>query len=202
MDFVSFQDVITKIQGVTHAKVVFNGDELIEVHIIANTIRSPKQIVRDIESALIAIFDYRIDRKIISIAQIENGETKSIKRIKYEGISVQINDNNIECQIRLSSGDEEYISNESAISTSVNRRKVIAKATVSTVEKITGQVSMFDVEDIIINTTREISFVTVIVNMINKSEEEILIGTSVVKNDMNEAIAKATLDAINRRVEK
>jgi len=90
MDFISFEDVITKIQGVTHSKVVYNDEEVEEVHIIANTIRSPKQIVRDIESALLAIFDYRIDRKLISIAQIDTGETKSIKRIRYEGISLDV----------------------------------------------------------------------------------------------------------------
>ena len=27
MDFISFEDVITKIQGVTHAKVVYNNEE-------------------------------------------------------------------------------------------------------------------------------------------------------------------------------
>jgi hypothetical protein len=202
MDFISFEDVIMKIQGVTHAKVVYNNEELEEVHIIASTIRSPKQIVRDIESALLAIFDYRIDRKLISIAQIDNGETKAIKRIRYEGISLGTKDNNVECEVRLTMDDKEYTSMEMAIGTSVNRRKVIAKATVSAIEEITGQTSVFDVEDIIINSIRDISYVTVIINMMNNTEEEVLIGTSIVRNDMNEAIAKATLDAINRRIEK
>ncbi len=202
MDFISFEDVIMKIQGVTHAKVVYNNEELEEVHIIASTIRSPKQIVRDIESALLAIFDYRVDRKLISIAQMDNGETKAIKRIRYEGISLGTKDNNVECEVRLTMDGTEYTSMEMAIGTSVNRRKVIAKATVSAIEEITGQTSVFDVEDIIINSIRDISYVTVIINMMNNTEEEVLIGTSIVRNDMNEAIAKATLDAINRRIEK
>lgn len=202
MDFISFEDVITKIQGVTHAKVVYNNEELEEVHIIANTIRSPKQIVRDIESALLAIFNYRIDRKLISIAQIDTGETKSIKRIRYEGISLGVKDNNVECEVRLAVDDKEYTSIETAISTSVNRRKVVAKATVSAIEEIIGQASVFDVEDIVINSIRDISYVIVIINMINNTAEEVLIGTAIIRNDMNEAIAKATLDAINRRIEK
>ena len=86
--------------------------KLEEVHIIANTIRSPKQIVRDIESALLAIFDYRIDRKLISIAQIDTGERKSIKKIKYEGISLGVKDNNVKCEIRLTMDDKEYASTE------------------------------------------------------------------------------------------
>jgi len=202
MDFISFEDVITKIQGVTHSKVVYNDEEVEEVHIIANTIRSPKQIVRDIESALLAIFDYRIDRKLISIAQIDTGETKSIKRIRYEGISLEVKDNNVRCEVRLTMDDDVYMSTETAIGTSINRRRVVAKATVSAVEEMIGQVSAFDVEDIVINSIRDISYVTVIVNMINDIAEEVLIGTAIVRNDTNEAIAKATLDAINRRIEK
>lgn len=202
MDFMSFEDVIAKIQGVTHSKVVYNEEEVEEVHIIANTTRSPKQIVRDIESALLAIFNYRIDRKLISIAQIDTGETKSIKRIRYEGISLEVKDNNVRCEIRLNMDDDEYTSTQTAIGTSINRLKVVAKATVSAVEEIIGQVSVFDVEDIVINSVRDISYVTVIVNMINDIAEEVLIGTAIVRNDVNEAIAKATLDAINRRIEK
>ncbi len=200
MDFMSFEDVIAKIQGVTHSKVVYNEDEVEEVHIIANTTRSPKQIVRDIESALLAIFNYRINRKLISIAQIDTGETKSIKRIRYEGISLEVKDNNVRCEIRLNMDDDEYTSTQTAIGTSINRLKVVA--TVSAVEEIIGQVSVFDVEDIVVNSIRNISYVTVIVNMINDIAEEVLIGTAIVRNDVNEAIAKATLDAINRRIEK
>lgn len=201
MDFQSVQDIITKIQGVTHVKVVNEDEELKEVHVIAGTTRSAKQIVRDIESSIFAIFGYRIDRKIISIAQIDTGEIKrSLNRIIYQGISVHIEDNTVECEVRLSCGNEEFISTESAISTSVNRKKVVARATISAVEKVIGQTSIFDIEDVVLNKSRDINFVNVVTNRIEKDTEEILIGTAVVKNDVNEAIAKATLDALNRRV--
>lgn len=203
MDFQSFQDVIGKIQGVTHSKVVGDEDDIQEIHIIAGTSRSAKQIVRDIESALLAIFGYRVDRKIISIAQIDTDIiAKAIDRIIYQGISVNIEDNNVECEVRLSSGEEDFVSTKRAISTSINRKKVVARATVATVEKIIGQSSIFDIEDVVINTTREVNFVNVVANMITKNDEEILIGTAIVRSDINEAIAKATLDAINRRIMK
>lgn len=203
MDFQSFQDIITKIQGVTHAKVVSDGENLQEVHIIAGTSRAAKQIVRDIESTLLAIFGYRIDRKIVSIAQIDTDEAKkSLNRIIYQGISVHTEDNNVECEVRLSCGDEEFVSTKRAISTNVNRKKVVARATIAAIEKIIGQASIFDIEDVILNTTRDITFVNVVTNMITKDNEEILIGTAIVKNDVNEAIVKATLDALNRRIMK
>ena len=38
--------------------------------------------------------------------------------------------------------------------------------------------------------------------MVINETEETMVGSAIVKNDSNEAIAKATLAAINRRVQK
>ena len=201
MKFSSFNEVITKIDGVTHVKIVSEDDNLQEIHILANTLRAPKQIVRDIESALLAVFDYRIDRKIISVAQIDLGESKGIKRIKLDGIAFETGDSNIECNVKLNYEGEEYSSNKTAIKTALNRRKVVAKATISAVEKILGQSYVFDIQDVIVNTSRDITFVSVVVNMVINENEETMVGAAVVKNDINEAVAKATLDAVNRRIQ-
>jgi len=109
MKFSSFYEVITKIDGVSHVKIVSEDDNLQEIHILASTSRAPKQIVRDIESALLAVFDYRIDRKIISVAQIDLGESKGIKRIKLDAISFETGDINIDCSVKLNYEGEEYL---------------------------------------------------------------------------------------------
>lgn len=201
MKFSSFYEVITKIDGVSHVKVVSEDDSLQEIHILASTSRAPKQIVRDIESALLAVFDYRIDRKIISVAQIDLGESKGIKRIKLDAISFETGDNNIDCSVKLNYEGEEYCSNKTAIKTALNRKKVVAKATIAAVEKILGQSYVFDIQDVIISTSRDTTFVSVVVNMVINENEETMVGAAVVKNDINEAVAKATLDAVNRRIQ-
>lgn len=200
MDFMAFQELISKIQGVTNVKVVFDENQLKEVHVISNALRSPKQVVRDIESILLAIYDYKIDRKIISIAQIDTGESRKVGRIIYEGISLGVKDNYVQCEVKLTVDGEEYSSVQRAISTKMNKYRVVAKATVAAVEQIIGQDSIFDVEDIITNNSKDIIFVTVIINMINNFTEDRLLGSAIVRGDINEAIAKATLDAINRKV--
>ena len=101
MDFMEFQNVISKIEGIKYVKLVFDDKEIQEIHVISNAIRAPKQIVRDIESTLLAIFNYRIDRKIISIAQIDDGEKRKLGRIIYEGTSAFVKDNIIQCEVKL-----------------------------------------------------------------------------------------------------
>lgn len=202
MDFDVFHGLISKIDGVINAKLVADADTIQELHILANKLRSPKQIVRDIESSLVASYDYRIDRKVISIAQIDTDDTKTINRIKFDGILIGTSGNVLQCTVRLNSEDEEYEISLSGIRTIANSRKLVAEATIRAVEKIIGQASIFDIQDVIVTTNRDITFVSVLINMVTGMNEEAMVGSVIVKNDINEAIVKATLDAINRRVQK
>jgi hypothetical protein len=201
MNFSEFQSVINKINGVISSKLTIENDMLSEVHILSNITRSPKQIVRDIESSILASFDYRIDRKIISIAQIEAEETEVNRRIKYGGISVNSFDNTIECSVRLIHDEEEYVNSLVGIKTAMNRKKIIAETTIKAIEKIIGKDSIFEIHDVMMNSKNEINFVTVLVNFVCNGPEETLVGSVIVGSDTNEAIAKATLDAVNRKVE-
>lgn len=202
MDYQQFNEIITKIDGVLYVKCVEDEGVLKEMHIVANTMRAPKQIVRDIESILLAIFDYRIDRKVISIAQMETGVVKRIKRVKFEGVSAQTVGSNVECTVTLSHEGQEYSNTQSGIKTIGNRYKTVALATLGAVSAITGDSYIFDVQDVLMSTSRDVSFVCVVVNIIVKDKEDTLVGTAIVRDEANEAIARATLDAINRRISK
>ena len=202
MDFNLFEEMINKINGVISTKIIYQDNDIQEMHILANTLRAPKQIVRDIESILLTSFDYRIDRKVISIAQIETDDCDPIKRIKFGGISLDVQGNMVECKVKLLYEEEEFFVTQVGIKTAANRKKIVAKATIDAVEKILGQTFIFDVQDVISTTNRDITFISVLVNMVINESEETMVGSAIVKNDINETIAKATLAAINRRVQK
>lgn len=202
MDSSTFQEIINKIEGVINAKIICENDNITELHILANNLRAAKQIVRDIESSLMAAFDYRIDRRVISIAQIDTDEYKKINRIIFDGVSLCTYGNQVECTVKLLMNDEEYSCRETAVKTEANRRNVVAISTINAVEEILGKTSSFDVQDVLIQTSRDISFATVIISALSRGKEEIMIGSTLVKEDLSEAIAKAALDAINRRLEK
>ena len=202
MDFDIFQEMINKINGVISTKIIHEDNDIQELHILANCLRAPKQIVRDIESILLTSFDYRIDRKVISIAQIDTDDCDPIKRIKLGGISLDVQANRLECKVKLLYEEEEFFVAQVGIKTAANRKKIVAKATIDAVEKILRQDFLFDVQDVITTTNRDITFISVLINMVINEMEETMVGSAIVKNDSNEAIAKATLAAINRRVQK
>jgi len=63
--------LLCSLAGVVSARVVANPlGRLDEIHILASPLFSPKQIVRNIESALSAGLGIVIDRRIVSVAQI------------------------------------------------------------------------------------------------------------------------------------
>lgn len=202
MEFASLKNMIAKIDGVMNVKLVVENDEITEVHILANNLRAPKQIVRDIESSLLAAFDYRIDRKVISIAQIQTEDTEALRRVKYSGIDLKSEGNALECTVSLLHDGEEFGEPVSGIKTAANRKKIVADAAVKTIEKILGQAYLFNIEDVVINTSRDITYVSVLVNMVLNENEQTMVGSAIVRHDVNEAIAKATLDAVNRRIQR
>lgn len=202
MDINAIQEILNKIEGVINSKVVAEKEEIQEIHILANNIRSPKQIARDIESTLYAQFNYRIDKNKISIAAIQSEDCVVIKRIRLSGVSVISKDNVIECSVNLSYDEKEYSTKEVGINTAANRKKIVAAATVKTVEQILGQAYIFDVQDVIINSSNNINIATVLVNVMLGGNEETLVGSAIIKKDINETIAKAALDAINRRIQR
>jgi hypothetical protein len=49
--------LLSSLGGVIAARAVFNeDDEIVEIHILSNLTKSPKQLVRDIQSAAMAAF--------------------------------------------------------------------------------------------------------------------------------------------------
>jgi hypothetical protein len=63
--------LLTALAGVISAHVVTDdGGGLIEIHVLATSELHPKQVVRNIESALSAGLGIQVDRRIVSVAQI------------------------------------------------------------------------------------------------------------------------------------
>ncbi|MDQ3951499.1 MAG: hypothetical protein M3279_00850 [Actinomycetota bacterium] len=64
---------LKKIAGVKNARIM--GTEAPEeIHIVASATRSPKQIVRDVQSLAAAAFALPIDHRIVSIVQLDDSE--------------------------------------------------------------------------------------------------------------------------------
>ncbi|OAA30891.1 hypothetical protein AT15_09415 [Kosmotoga arenicorallina S304] len=84
-NMVTLEQIVNKLPGVKGAKILADdGGELKEIHILADIKKPAKQLVRDIETAIYAASGVKIDRKIVSVAQISDDEPDSTTSETYE----------------------------------------------------------------------------------------------------------------------
>jgi len=198
------QQLVNEVEGVVSSKVKQNENgDIIEIHVLADKSRNAKQIVRDIQSAVTAKFDMDIDHRVISIAQLNCGTilTKEFRLI-YKGMELISKGREVETKVILSYGDKDYCGYQKGINTRNNINRMVVKATLQAVGEFMDFQDVFIDEGIKDFVIADKSIVNVAITYIDKNGEELLIGSSVVLGDLKEAIIKATLDAVNRKIKK
>jgi len=207
---VEIEKILKCVPGVLFTKVVAEENiedfNIEEIHIVATTERNPKQISRDIQSIMSAKFDLDFDHKKVSIAQIEYGDNtnfnKDNKRLQIEGIDYAIKGNQVKTEVILRYDDKIYAAEETGPNTLSNTYRILANATLNAIHQYIDREHMFAIEDIERVKIGKKDAVIVAVGVISSEYEEVLLGNALIKSDIREAVVKATLDALNRKLFK
>lgn len=198
-----YEDIIKKIKDIVSAKIITDENGRIEeIHVLASSNRSPKQIVRDIESAIMAKYGSHVDHKKISIAQINGFDEFSPKSRLVIG-SIDLKAAGPLTEARVTLVDEysvEYQGVAKGAGSATNRLRLLVSATLNAVEQYLNNQRAFAVEEVMITKLAKQDIVVVGVSMVTGTDEEILTGVAVVKKDLFESIVKATLCAVNRKI--
>lgn len=195
----AIESTIEKLESIISCKIV-QGEygDFDEIHVVSDKSRAAKQLVRDIQSVLIASFDMHIDHKMISIAEIPGeGIKKRKSRIKILSVSHDSIGDRANIKIALEKGDKVFENSSHGINASRNIDRMLVDTTLKTVEEACGYQETFVLEDIKtvnFSTTRA---VVVIIGVYNGVEMRFS-GTSLIGQDYKKSVVKATLDAINR----
>lgn len=94
-----------------------------------------------------------------------------------------------------------YLGESSAAATPSSVHRSVATATLRALEEVVGSAARFELEQLEINQLGPDRAVVVVVAMLTKLGSERLTGVSVVREDVRQAVIRATLDALNRRLE-
>ncbi|UCE17120.1 MAG: hypothetical protein JSV84_09440 [Gemmatimonadota bacterium] len=196
--------LICQLQGVLSAHVSFNGqEELEEIHVLANRGRSPKQIVRDIESILVTQRGLRVDHKKISVAQIE-GESTALKdgsRIKFVSVGVSVPGLESKVEVELTKDNVPSLGVAEGPGSELNQLRLVVEATLKAIRNFLDSDHTFVFESIkSIGEERNIIIVTI--TALTPRDERKLIGCAFSEGDRNKTAVFATLDALNRYLER
>ncbi|MDK2919146.1 MAG: hypothetical protein PWQ37_1879 [Candidatus Petromonas sp.] len=200
---VSMEEIINNLPEVISSKIVLDdNNEVEEIHVLSDTSRNPKQISRDIQSALTAKFGIDIDHKKISIAQINFKQNLNNDfRLRINSINYSTLGNIAEVKVLLQKGNEIIEGNAKGTNTTINSYRLLSLATLDCIHSLLNISNTFVVEDIErITLAKKDVIITAIGFITSSGTEELLVGSAIVRKDEKESIVKATLDAINRKI--
>ncbi|MFA9429859.1 hypothetical protein [Egicoccus sp. AB-alg2] len=101
----------------------------------------------------------------------------------------------------LSHGGREGRGAVGALATRRATWRAVAEATLHALQDLTGGRLRAQVERVTVNTAEDPGTVSVVLAVLSERGEETLLGAALVREDAERAVMRATLDALNRRVE-
>ncbi len=203
---------LSEVGEIKAARVVAAPDGTIaEIHVLALPTKAPKQLVRDIESTLMARFGIPVDHKKISIAllgrdaikepeAVRQPERPTVARPRICSINATVSGVQASASVSIEIGGEEYIGKASGPASQTGRARLVALATLDAVSQYSDATISFALEDVtIVQLGREKVAVSCIA-LVSGFGEQHLSGSALVRQNDNDSIVRATLDAINRRM--
>lgn len=222
MDFTGVEEVLRRIPDVRAARVVADdAGRPVEVHILASTGKAPKQLVRDVQSVAIAAAGVEFDHRIVSVVQLEDelrespapvttterssngsGSTATlVDRVVVDSVLVARQGVRAHATVTLRRGDASVVGNADGTVAMTTRHRIVAEACLNALRLLEPSAVNMAVEFVAVQSLgdRRVSMVTLI--LVAPPHEELLAGVAPVHGNVDEeAVARAVLDATNRRL--
>jgi hypothetical protein len=209
---------LCRIPDVTAARIVAGpGGQPVEVHVLASPHKHAKQIVRDVQSVAMAAFGLDLDRRIISVVQLDTGETsdriaapnvngnatpvRPSLRIVVDGVTAQRSGTHCSAQVSLSRADVQAIGVAEGLLASSSAMRLVAGATLAALRQIEPAATRADVEMATVVRLGDRTVAVASVVFLVPPYEEVVAGSAVVRTaGDDDAMVRAVLDATNRRL--
>lgn len=194
--------------GVVSARAI--ADEfgrLCEIHILASPDLHPKQIVRNVESALSAGLGVIVDRRIVSVAQLRQDTAPSIAktrqiaaaragRMVYDRFETESTSSmDTRCTVLLRRGAETISGSAAGLNTTRGRADTAARAVFDALQ---SQGDSIGLEGTTLLESHGKSFVLVSARAGSGRSAHVLTGVAVLQRSPEEAAILAALQATNR----
>jgi len=206
------ENLLTSLEGVLSARVVTTPlGEVSEIHILAQAGLAPKQVVRNIESALLAQLGLRVDHRKISIAQtadvrpIETLDQDAVsmrarhRTVLFENLTVapSAKPHHINLTVSLSSNGKSESAGTESSDTPRSRVEAAARATIEVLDRLLEGASVA-LDGAKIVEGFDCQFVFAAVQGLGGRESLLLTGTAQIRESAERAAVFAVLDATNR----
>ena len=209
------ENLIAGLTGVLSASIVVTPQgEISEIHVLAQPDTPPKQVVRNIESALMAQLGVKVDHRKISVAQ--TADVRPIEALQEEAISSRVKRRGvifrdltvrpseklqrIMIKVKLAYGDRESEHEVEGTDTYRNRVETAARAASLCLDELLPDNSIA-LEGATVVDAFDRRFILVAVHGLGGREAQLLTGTAEIRESAERGAVLAVLDATNRWVD-
>ncbi len=218
------EESIRQIPGVRAVSVVTDAQaHPTEIHVLASPGKPAKQVVRDVQSLAMAQFDIDVDHRIVSVVQIEDepvagGEDDSVidldeaapateileeieaqARPMISEIGVRSTGSEIEVEVRLELDSDTFVGVERGAAAASARPRLVAAATISALDELLGLPAAVESAAVVDTGTHAVALVVITLS-VPRIGAQSLAGSAVIRGDETDAVARAVLSAVNRRL--
>ena len=221
LPLVKAEELLGTLTSVVSAKIVADAQGGVDViHLLVTGELTPKQVVRNVESALMAHLSMKVDHRKVSVATTVKRpeaahaaelpvEEKAIARAAKVGRSLFFEDVEVRgsrtkgmlCRVTLRRGEEQFVGEAEGLEGDRGRAELAARAALSAValsDKTGRQFSLEGVK-VVAAFDREVVLAGVMVRQ--ERSNALLTGSCSVRDSVETAGVLAVLDATNRWIE-
>jgi hypothetical protein len=194
-----------ELHGVLDARITLGSrGEVIEVHVVADSSRRGKELVRDIETVLRASFDLDVDHRRISVARVRQDELMPVgglatgRRVRLAGVGLHLADGSGQARVDLVRSGLDASGSASGSSIGESWLRLVAGATLQAVTRFLPPGSAVVLNSLSRAHIGPREVVIVGVDYVADHDARELVGCAFLNSDLQRAVAHATLDAVNR----
>ena len=211
------EELLATLPGVIAARIVPDDKGAVgEIHVLTTPELTPKQTVRNIESALVAQLGMKVDHRKISVAtstekrptpaegtKVQDpaavAASESRRRIYFEDVEVRRSrSSGVSCRVTLRKGEQSFIGETDGVENERSRVELAAQATLKAIALAEGPeraLALLGCKQI---TAFERDFVFAGVTARFGRDTAMLTGSCEVRDSLETASVLAVLDATNR----
>jgi hypothetical protein len=210
VDLDAVERELCRIPEVRAARIVTDDEgHPTEVHVLATPGKHAKQLVRDVQSVAIASQGLDLDHRIVSVVQLDDPvpvpaaatADGSATAPTLEGVVVERLQLRCSATVSLRLGDDVVSGSAEGSVAAAAARRVVADATLAALSLLGPAASCASVEAASLVRVGERDVAVAVLTVVVPPYEEIVTGSAPVRSaGVDEAVARAVLDACNRRL--
>ena len=206
------ENLLGDLTGVSSARIVADPDgTIIEIHVLTDHRVSPKQTVRNVESALLAQLGIKVDHRKVSVAQTQGpsegtaakiigiGQLTGVRRYLFDGYEFERKmPQSIICRVRLRLDEEVYLGVAEATDIERGRLNSAAQAVLNALQAAEHEELGFALDGVKLIEVFDLPVVVTAIYGLSGRTRTYLAGAAPVNESPEHAAILATLKATNR----